>query len=223
MKRLCWKSPVTDYPETNNEHATISKIKQSTKDCYYCEFVRGETFIKYIRNGNTITVLTIGRDIWMTDEPQYTWCLESFAERSYGHVLVAGLGLGIVVHFLAKNKKIMSITVVEREMSVIDLIKPLLPKDDRLAIVHDDFYDFMKKDQNKRDVVIWDLAVRGGEIDLGITQLLKIKDECQSKYGKDCLIFRHGMDRDPIGEEYANNHPKEVTGTKRMLELMNIS
>jgi spermidine synthase len=40
-------------------------------------------------------------------------------------VLVAGLGLGIVVEYLKKNKRVRSITVVEKYREVVEIVKKL--------------------------------------------------------------------------------------------------
>ena len=205
-----WITPVTDYPNITHGKVRIKHEKKSTKDLYYNEGVRGYWFVKYKPAGNKITVLEIDDVVWMTDEPAYTWSLQYFAEKSYGKVLVAGLGLGIVVHFLVNNVLVKDITVVEREKDVIEAVSKLLPADKRINIVQGDFYVFMQQDKKKRNTLIWDLGLwnNAEERKVGLQELLIMPRLTLRYYGKDCTLFRHGMDRDPAGEELIRNNPE---------------
>ena len=205
MIRVNWKSPVSHYPEFTKGAVSVTKQYQDPDYHYYCEGVRGHWFVAYTRTGNVITVLDIDGKTWMTDEPPFTWSLEYFADQSRGNVLVAGLGLGIVVHQLVNNQQVESITVVEREKDVIKAIKPLLPKDKRIRIVRDDFYIVMEQDSKFRDTVIWDLGVWNQDDQddeaIGRHEMLIMPFLHLQKYGDKSKLFRHGLDRDPVGEK----------------------
>ncbi len=82
--------------------------------------------------------------------------MEEHAQFYRGHVLVAGLGLGLIVHALATNRSVTRITVVEREQDVIDLVAPLVPP---VEIVHGDFWEW---DGPTPDGVFFDLFVGNG-------------------------------------------------------------
>jgi len=168
--------------------------------------MKGYLYYRFEPGHNRITQLSINGQCWMTDMPPYFWSMEHFAEQSHGHVLVAGLGLGLVVHCLAKNPTVESITVIEREPDVIKLIKPLLPKDMSIKIINADFYEWMERDRLQRDVVIWDLGLWGlpedGGERHGWPEVFIIKFKVADKYGDDCKCFRHGLDRDPAGAEF---------------------
>jgi hypothetical protein len=172
--------------------------------------VRGVLYWRFKRPGNVTTGLTIGRKTWMTDAPPFVWSLQSFAEQSRGKVLVAGLGLGLVVHYLVKNPEVSEIVVIERSADVIHLIEPHLPEDPRLRIVLDDFYAFMASDDQRRDVVIWDLAVWSPSVKepLGFREMLCMPAWVLLRYGPETRLFRHGIDRDPEGEKFVAEHPE---------------
>jgi hypothetical protein len=166
----------------------------------------GFLFYKYKRPV-TITTLKIRGRIWMTDEPTFVWSLCSFAERAYGRVLVAGLGLGIVVHELVLNEHVSDIVVIEREWDVINLVRPQIPVDPRINILHEDFYRFVAGDaapgRPRPDTVIWDLAVGGRGCMREGKEIASVKDILRAEYrGRGMQIFVHGLDRDPIGEEF---------------------
>jgi hypothetical protein len=215
-----YTSPVSHYPKRKLGKAEIGKSRRGRGSSYWMEGVRGYTIGRYTTSAQ-ITTLKIGGQVWMTDEPMYVWSLESFAERSYGSVLVAGLGLGIVVHQLLRNPSVTEVNVVELEKDVIRLVQPLLPQDKRLHVLHDDFNWFVDRVSTETeyvpDTIIWDLAVRQGKVQINCHQMPFLKLLLQDKFGpkrwngkkwverkdpKDVKVFVHGLDRDPVGEAF---------------------
>jgi spermidine synthase len=72
-------------------------------------------------------------------------------KQARGHVLVGGLGLGMVVFaLLAKRPKIHSLTVLEINVDVINLVTPWLRPwaDPRMSVICADVYTWVKR---KRD------------------------------------------------------------------------
>ena len=197
-----WESPVSHYPMSVSGVASITKRQIDIERYFFAEGIRGLLYYNFLKPAG-LTELRIKGEVWMTDAPEYVWSLQSFAERSTGTVLVAGLGLGIVLHFLAKNTNVENIIVMELEQDVIDLVKPLLPKDDRRIILHDDFYNFLKGPLCPVDTVIWDLAVIDNVKQINMTKMWTCKDDCLHYLGPKVQVFRHGYDRDPEGEEFA--------------------
>jgi hypothetical protein len=212
-----WESPATPYSAMKAGRAEIRKYK-SGRGYYFAEGVRGHMFFRH-KKPAVMTTLHIDGRVWMTDDPQYVWCLESFAERSTGNVLVAGLGLGMVVHFLTQNPLVSRITVVDCEPDVVHLVQPLLPKDPRIQIVTADFYHFLfNLDQEKRDTVIWDLGLwSGNEQGEGRGWISTIKPICLNKYGPETLVFRHGLDRDPVGDAFIKKHRSLYHDTRELM------
>jgi len=197
-----WVSPVSHYQVSASGVATIGKIDINIENYYFAEGVRGYLYYNFLKPAQ-MTELKIRGKTWMIDAPEYVWMLQSFAEQSTGTVLVAGLGLGIVLNYLVRNPKVTNIIVMELEQDVMDLIMPLLPKDDRLHIVHGDFYEFLKAPTCTIDTVIWDLAVINNLEQINAVEMFRSKDDCIRCLGKQVKVFRHGLDRDAIGEEFA--------------------
>lgn len=61
----------------------------------------------------------------------------NFILKAKGRVIVSGLGLGCVVRGLLTKSNIESITVIERDKHVIDMVLPHMPQDSRLKIIND--------------------------------------------------------------------------------------
>ncbi len=168
-----WSTPATYYLEKEFGSARI--VRGRYKKGYYHNYnVRGyEYFV--INRPICIMSLEIKNDrgkweTWMVDDPPHWWCMQDYASNSCGEVLVAGLGLGLVTGELLKNVDVNSITVVERNKDVIDLIMPFLVKDDidigknsNLEIVNEDFYKFINETDKKFDRLIIDLWVTGSK------------------------------------------------------------
>ncbi len=219
-----WRTPVSHYPARKLGRAEIKRtVDKARGSLYYAEGVEGHLFVEYKKNPTVISLEIEGR-VWMTDQFAYTRSLHSFAERSRGRVLVAGLGLGIVVHQLLANPAVILIDVVERELDVARLVRPLLPRDARVHILHEDFYQYVGRTQNltQYDNVIWDLGLWGGgmEREEGRDTAHVIKPLMMAKYGVPMSsTFVHGLDRDPVGEEFVRKNTALVRETLESLGL----
>jgi hypothetical protein len=91
------------------------------------------TFFEFTRDIR-ITNLLIDGKVWMVDDCPHVWAIAEHATAYHGRVLVAGLGLGLIIHALQSIDAVESITVVEREQDVIDLVSPHMPRGKPLEI-----------------------------------------------------------------------------------------
>jgi len=82
-----------------------------------------------MHEGREVTILHIDNELWMSDSNMEIVSNQRFARKARGHVFVAGLGLGLVVQMLMQNYNIESITVMEVNQDVIDVVKPTLHPD----------------------------------------------------------------------------------------------
>lgn len=85
------------------------------------------------------TRLLIAEQVWMTDaEFEYRSNLRAIWE-AHGDVLIAGLGIGFILPPILARPNVSSVTVVERNADVIDLVAPYFPK---VKVVHADAYQW---------------------------------------------------------------------------------
>ncbi|HWT79715.1 MAG TPA: hypothetical protein VN648_13095, partial [Candidatus Methylomirabilis sp.] len=83
-------------------------------------------------------------------------CLE-VVKRAHGHVLIAGLGLGMILHPILKNRDVDSVAVVEKCQDVIDLISPSLPSNPKLVIHTGDIFVWTPPPAVRYDVIWFDI------------------------------------------------------------------
>lgn len=119
-----WETPATKYPLNRVGRAKITR-PEGKKGFYRMEGVRGYDYYE-TKNPIPITCLKIGRETVMVDDPLHWMGMQDIANHCKGNVITAGLGLGLLIHALVNNPAIKSITVVERETDVIELVTPLI-------------------------------------------------------------------------------------------------
>jgi hypothetical protein len=170
LKLDTWHTPATDYPDTEINGYRIKHIRYS-KGIYYNYGIDGYLLFEAMKP-LPITNLQEYRNgkwrCWMVDDPPHERAMEIYAEQSQGNILVAGLGLGLVLHALAKNDKVKSITCIEISQSVIDLMQPNIIHLPKIEIVKADFYDYAKQDNTEWDGMIIDLWVANEKTKMGI-------------------------------------------------------
>ena len=92
---------------------------------------------------------------WMVDDPANYIAMVKYGRDSSGHVLTAGLGLGLVAHELVKNDKVDSVTIIERNEDVIYLTAKYLPNG--VNLIQGDFWEYIKSSDIKFDTIIADI------------------------------------------------------------------
>ena len=158
--KLCklnaWSTPASLYPDGKVGRARL-KTAHYTRGHYQCYGIKGFDFFQAVRP-LPIKSLQVGRKTWMVDDPPHWWAMEEHATFYRGHVVVAGLGLGLIVHALAACPGVERVTVVEVEPDVITLVQPHLPPSAKIEIVAGDFWDW----EGRPDGVFYDLFVGDG-------------------------------------------------------------
>ncbi len=96
-----------------------------------------------------LTLLYEGATLWMSDTPQERLMMLAGANGMYGHVLVAGGGLGIYVQYLCQQGAVNRITVVERHADIVEMLGSVWESDPRVEIVHAPFEEFVQHSLSK--------------------------------------------------------------------------
>lgn len=66
----------------------------------------------------------------------------SFVINAHGNVLIGGLGIGLILLSVQDKEEVKQITVVEKNMEVIELVVGQLPLNSKVHIVHDDVFEY---------------------------------------------------------------------------------
>ena len=94
--------------------------------------------VDFVKPG-PITRLAIGGTLFMTDAEMEKITSAEVVIKGKGRVLIAGLGLGMVLHPLAAKEDVYSIVVVEKNLDVIKLVGPTVPE--KVRVVHGDIFE----------------------------------------------------------------------------------
>ena len=78
-----------------------------------------------------------------------------FCRNAHGDVFIAGLGIGLIVLAIQDKEDVESITIIEKEQDVIDLVFPQLPVNDKVKVIQGDIFDY-EADQ-KYNTVYFDI------------------------------------------------------------------
>ena len=199
-----WHTPATDYPIRTVRNFRLTRTRQWYGHYKYWG-MDGNLFYR-VRKPIPITSLQEKRGRgwhpWMVDDPPQQRAMEIYAEHCEGKVLVAGLGLGLILHELAKNPKIEYVCVVEKSPEVMALVMPSLmhllePEKGKclFAITREDFFDFIRNNKGDWDHIIVDLWVSHGKdqkTELLFHEVLPTLGELLVRYPNTPITF-HGF------------------------------
>jgi len=105
--------------------------------------------------------LTESGGVWMTDSLQEAEQCRALVQDMRGHVLVGGLGLGLVLQYLPS--KVKRVTVVEQAHAVVDLVWQAAHHYGRDQIYIDDIHRFARDVQGQFDFAFLDTWAPTGE------------------------------------------------------------
>jgi hypothetical protein len=180
-----------DYPLKKHGFAEIVHTKYDS-GCYVMEGVDGFAFYE-LDSPIILNNLKINGETAMIDDPLHWIGMQRLAEHCKGRVIIAGLGLGLILHHLVKNKDVDEILVVEVNQFVIDLIEPLLPNDDRVRIVCEDIRAFELSELAQYDTIVFDVWVKGEKgmrIDFPSTgEIMARAEALRTIYKKNVMVW----------------------------------
>ncbi len=107
------------------------------------EAVEAGHYKRLVRNG----------DVIMSNTQMELRTNSAIMHRAKGHVLINGLGLGVVLAYILNKPEVVSVTVVEQSEDVIKLTAPHFT-DKRLTIVHADAFTYAPE-KGKRFMAVW--------------------------------------------------------------------
>lgn len=99
---------------------------------------------------------------WMTDFPYEVFSHHEDIDGFSGKILLGGLGLGVAVSILEKNKNVTEITVIDQCSALQKLVWPYL-KIEKTKLIIDDLFEYLKKCTEKYDFAYYDIWAPSGE------------------------------------------------------------
>ena len=159
-----FKSMVPYFPERVEKGAVlIERYSVSAEEAKMhnlrCDFKAGARFER-IEPG-TYVRMRIGGAMMMSDTPYEKYTNSSFFLEARGRVLVVGLGLGFAISAVARKPEVESITIIERNKDVIDLVYGQFPKPARLVnnieLVQSDVFEWEPPRGVKYDTIYADI------------------------------------------------------------------
>ena len=117
-------------------------------------------YYKYIKANHSYTKLVeylpTEKFTWMSDTPMELFTNQQFLDKANGDVLIFGLGMGLIIAPLANDPAIKSITVIEQNKNVIDLIKPFY-NHPKITILQGDAYNYEFSKEIMFDTIYFDI------------------------------------------------------------------
>lgn len=122
-----WKVESFSVSKKDAEFAIIRSIFQSGRG----SLPPGD-YKKLTRNGQMV----------MSNTPDEIRDFSNFAYNANGHILINGLGIGVLVKALLEKEDVLSIEIIENSEDVIKLSGPTYLKDKRVTIINADAFNY---------------------------------------------------------------------------------
>jgi hypothetical protein len=79
-----------------------------------------------------------------------------FVRNANGKVLIAGLGIGLIIHNILEKENVSHITVIEKHKDVIDLVSPYF-KSKKITFICADILEWLPPVGEKFDIIYFDI------------------------------------------------------------------
>ena len=140
---------------------------------YYSEISK----IGYFDHKFKFLALSYKGNIWMNISPNEINTMQPSIDKTFGDVLVYGLGLGYYPFMISLKENVSSITIVEKDANIIRIFKENLfkffPHKEKIKIVQADAFEFANTNNDKFDYVFVDLWHNPED---GLPMYLRFKD-----------------------------------------------
>lgn len=151
-KREVFPPMVTVLPEGERGVAAVQHFEVSEGDSNMTAMHGGASFVppgRYAR-------LMVNRSVVMSDTRFERLTNYEVVRRSHGRVLIAGLGLGMILHPILRKREVTSVLVVEKYQDVIELVAPH-HRSRKLRVVCADIFEWLPEPGEKYDVIYFDI------------------------------------------------------------------
>lgn len=150
-----WKSVIDYIPEGQSgnvkiEHFTVTE-EESQMSRIRSLFDRSE----HVKAGKYARLIIDG-SVVMSDTDMEKTSNVHVIKNAHGHVLIAGLGLGMIILPLLEKQEVEHITVIEKNPDVIKLVYPHI-ECDKLTVINADIFEWKPDKSSKFDCIYFDI------------------------------------------------------------------
>lgn len=137
--------------------ATIStfEFKKSHDPLYNMRMIMDGGYMFHIRDGKYVR-LHVNGQLMMSDTGMERISNKAFIQKANGRVLIAGLGIGLILHNILNKADVTEVIVIEKYQDVIDLVAPKF-NNDKLKIICADIFDYTPAKDERFDVIYFDI------------------------------------------------------------------
>lgn len=115
------------------------------------------------------TRLSINGELMMSDTGMERISNKNFVKNANGRVLIAGLGIGMIIHNILSKEDVTEVVVIEKYQDVIDLVEPKFAHP-KLKVICADIFEWTPPKEEKYDTIYFDIWA-----DISIENLDEIK------------------------------------------------
>lgn len=101
--------------------------------------------------------LTYKGEVVMSDTMMEKRTNSDFCCNAHGDILIGGLGIGMIIMAIQDNDKVQSITVLEKNQEVIDMVASQLPFNNKVQIICADVFSWKPEKRQRFDCVYMDI------------------------------------------------------------------
>ena len=150
--------------------AVISRYHYKDKDnvLFNLRSMRDGGYMFRMYDGHYCRLLINGK-LMMSDTGLERISNKEFIDNANGRVLIAGLGLGLIIHNIIDREDISEIIVIEKYRDVIDLVSPKFTHP-KLKIICADIFEWKPSKGEKFDTIYFDIWA-----DIGTDNLEEMK------------------------------------------------
>lgn len=151
--RMADKVPAGVLGSARVDHFTLSKEEsdhtsiRASRPGGRFEFIPPGVYARLLING----------EVMMSDTPLERYTNVEVVSEAHGHVLIAGLGLGMILWPILAKEGVTEVTVIEKNPDVVDLVLPYVPDDLRLGVLEGDIYTWDPGKGVKFDTIYFDI------------------------------------------------------------------
>lgn len=185
-----WSTVASRYPRASDGEW---RIETARKEAGIYRMGDWASFY-YLSGPIDLTMLKEGSKVWFTDEPRQLYALSEIGLfRAWGRVVVGGLGLGLIHHFLRMNPNVTECITIERAAELERLVWPYMEYG---RLIVGDFYEVLPalaRDGHEVETIITDF-ITGYQGEATWAELENQRNFCRQHF-PNALFLEHGWQR----------------------------